>query len=81
MIRLNIHEAKTYLSEYLDRLAKGEKITLCKRNIPIAEIRPLKHGKKSPRPVGLAKGMFKVPDTFFEPLPVDITASFYNDRP
>jgi hypothetical protein len=39
MIRLNIHEAKTHLSRYLDRLAKGEKIMLCKRNVPITENR------------------------------------------
>jgi antitoxin (DNA-binding transcriptional repressor) of toxin-antitoxin stability system len=41
MIKLNIHEAKTHLSRYLSRLAKGETITLCKRNVPIAEIRPI----------------------------------------
>ena len=28
MIKVNIHEAKTHLSEYLDRLAKGEIIIL-----------------------------------------------------
>ena len=41
MIKLNIHEAKTHLSKYLLKLEKGEKILLCKRNIPIAEIIPL----------------------------------------
>lgn len=29
MIRLNIHEAKTHLSKYLGRLARGETILLC----------------------------------------------------
>ena len=69
MIRLNIHEAKTNLSKYLDRLAKGEKILLCRRNVPIAEIRPLPPKTGSKRPVGLAKGQFEVPESFFEPLP------------
>jgi antitoxin (DNA-binding transcriptional repressor) of toxin-antitoxin stability system len=41
MIKLNVHEAKTHISRYLERLAGGETILLCKRNIPIAEIRPL----------------------------------------
>ena len=41
MIKLNIHEAKTHLSKYLAKLAKGETIVLCKRNTPIAEIRSL----------------------------------------
>lgn len=33
MIRLNIHEAKTHLSKYLERLAGGETILLCKHNV------------------------------------------------
>jgi len=41
MIKLNIHEAKIDQSAYLDRLAQGEIIILCKGNVPIAEIRPL----------------------------------------
>lgn len=40
MLRVNVHEAKTHLSKYLSLLAKGETILLCKRNVPIAEIRP-----------------------------------------
>ncbi len=76
MIRLNIHEAKTHLSKYLRRLANGETILLCKRNIPIAEIRPLPAGSDSPRPVGLAKGRFQVPAEFHEPLPDEILDAF-----
>lgn len=69
MIRLNIHEAKTHLSAYLARLEQGETILLCRRNVPIAEIRPLPKKRAAPRPIGLAKGLFEVPDSFFEPLP------------
>jgi len=76
MIRLNIHEAKTHLSKYLKRLAKGETILLCKRNIPIAEIRPIPPVKESQRSIGLAKGQFQVPPEFHEPLPAEIVASF-----
>jgi antitoxin (DNA-binding transcriptional repressor) of toxin-antitoxin stability system len=81
MIKLNIHEAKTHLSRYLSRLAKGETITLCKRNVPVAEIRPIPPDRKSRRPIGLAKGTFKVPKKFHEPLPEDIIKSFYDGRP
>jgi antitoxin (DNA-binding transcriptional repressor) of toxin-antitoxin stability system len=69
MIKLNIHEAKTHLSRYLPALARGETILLCKRNHPIAEIRPIKQSSGKNRPIGLAKGRFTVPETFFEPLP------------
>jgi antitoxin (DNA-binding transcriptional repressor) of toxin-antitoxin stability system len=76
MIRLNIHEAKTHLSRYLSRLAKGENILLCKRNVPIAEIRPLPPRKESKRPIGLAKGQFKIPKEFYKPLPPEVVSAF-----
>jgi antitoxin (DNA-binding transcriptional repressor) of toxin-antitoxin stability system len=69
MIRLNIHEAKTHLSKYLARLKTGESILLCRRNIPIAEIRPLPSEPKVRRPIGLAKGCFEIPPELYEPLP------------
>lgn len=75
MIRLNIHEAKTHLSRYLDRLSKGEIIVLCRRNVPIAEIRPVPTPRTEPRPFGLAQG-FEVPDSFFDPLPDDLVDAF-----
>lgn len=77
MIKLNVHEAKTHLSRYLDRLAQGEKIVLCKRNVPIAEIRPLPEKRALSRPIGLAKGEFEIPDEFFDPLPEDVIAGFW----
>ena len=77
MIKLNVHEAKTHLSRYLAKLARGETILLCKRNIPIAEIRSLPSHRKNKRPVGLAKNKFKIPPEFFEPLPSDVVNSFY----
>ena len=76
MIRLNINEAKTHLSRYLPRLARGETIVLCKRNVPIAEIRPLPQARTGSRPIGLAKGTAKLPPSFFEPLPSDLEAAF-----
>ena len=81
MIRLNIHEAKTYLSEYLVKVEAGETIILCKRNKPIAEIRPLPARLREPRPIGLAKGVFRVPDSFFVPLPEEILSEFEGRMP
>ena len=76
MIKLNIHEAKTHLSKYLERLSKGETIILCKRNTPIAEIRPLPTARTKKRPIGLAKKELVVPASFFEPLPDEIIKGF-----
>jgi len=69
MIRLNIHEAKTHLSKHLRRVKKGETIILCERNVPIAEIRPIRPESRGPRPIGLDKGRLVVPENFNDPLP------------
>ena len=58
MIKLNIHEAKTHRSKYLSKLKPGERILLCKRNQPVAEITPLPEVPPRPRPIGLAKENF-----------------------
>jgi antitoxin (DNA-binding transcriptional repressor) of toxin-antitoxin stability system len=76
MIRLNIHEAKTHLSRYLERLRQGETIVLCRRNEPIAEIRPLTRARTEPRPFGLAAESFSVPPSFFDPLPEEVLDGF-----
>lgn len=76
MIKLNIHEAKTHLSKYLHNLRDGETILLCKRNEPIAEIRPLKKQSQEKRPIGLAKGVFTVAESFFDPLAEDVLETF-----
>ena len=77
MIRLNIHEAKTHLSKYLVRMEKkGEPIVLCRRNVPIAEIRPIKQPLRGKRPIGLAKGKAEILPSFFDPLPDDVLDAF-----
>ncbi len=77
MIKLNIHEAKTHLSRYLEKLKKGETIILCKRNEPIAEIRPLPVHPNRKRPIGLAKGQLTIPKEFFDSLPDDTIQAFH----
>ncbi len=82
MIKLSIHKAKTHLSQYLSKLASGEKIIICKRNIPIAELVPIVQlERKANRPISLAKGQFTVPEDFFKPLPADTIISFYSEKP
>lgn len=78
MKRVNMHEAKTHLSRYLAELEPGETLILCNRNQPIAELRPLPAKSMTPR-LGVAKGEFEVPDSFFEPLPEEILKAFNGD--
>lgn len=75
MIRLNIHEARAHLSRYLARVAAGETVVICNRNVPVAELRPLPGRRTRRRPIGLARGVLVVPPSFFEPLPEEEAAA------
>ena len=80
MIRINIHDAKTHLSRYVERVEEGETFLLCRRNVPVAEIRPVAKPATGRRPIGLAKGTFEIPEEFFEPLPDELLDLFAGKR-
>ncbi len=71
-----MHDAKTNLSRYLAELHEGETIVLCRRNIPVAEIRLIGSNQREPAAPGRWKGKLEVPPEFFEPLPDDLLDSF-----
>jgi antitoxin (DNA-binding transcriptional repressor) of toxin-antitoxin stability system len=79
MISLNINEAKAHLSKYLHAVEDGETVVLCRRNVPVAEIRllPSKTSSGLPRPIGLAQDRGEpLPEGFFDELPKEILAAF-----
>ena len=77
-----MHEAKTHLSRYVALLEKGgETILLCRRNVPIAEIRPLPQDAREVAPLGRWKGQIEIPEAFFEPLPEHLVAPFEGREP
>lgn len=73
MIRVNVQDAKTHLSKYLEQVEKGETILLCRRNVPIAEIRrlPPPEPPKQPRELGLSPGQAAILPGFWDDLPED----------
>ena len=62
-------------------MKKGETIILCERNVSVAEIRPIKTESRQLRPIGLDKGRFAVPASFFEPLPDWLLDAFEGKKP
>lgn len=64
MRSVNLHEAKTHLSELVGAAAAGEEIVIAKAGKPMARLVSLE--KPAPRRPGLAKG--RVTEAFFEPL-------------
>ena len=83
MINLNINEIKTHFSSYLAKVSKGETLIVCKRNIPIAEIKPISAPPDKKRPIGLAGKEypdFEISAAFFEPLPDDMVDGFNGEE-
>lgn len=75
MTKVNIEEANALLSSLLDQAQSGETVVICRRNIPVAVLRPIPLERTAPRRTGIDRGM-KIPDSFFEPLPVELIESF-----
>ena len=65
MKRIDIREVQDHLERHVDEMAPGETITLCQRGTPVAEMRRLPTPRSKPRPFGLDRGRFTVPDSFF----------------
>jgi prevent-host-death family protein len=73
--KVNLYEAKVHLSALVDRVAQGETIVICRRNVPTAELRPVRRQRRTRRPIGLVRAL-EVPKSFFEPLPEDVVGGF-----
>jgi antitoxin (DNA-binding transcriptional repressor) of toxin-antitoxin stability system len=76
MIVVNIAEAKAKLSQYLEALARGERVIIAKWNRPVAELKAIAAPRTEPRPIGGAKGAVEVPPSFFDPLPDEWVDAF-----
>ncbi|MEM7676137.1 MAG: type II toxin-antitoxin system prevent-host-death family antitoxin [Myxococcota bacterium] len=66
-MKVNVHEAKTTLSQLLERAHAGEEVIIAKNGRPYARLVPLE--APGPRVPGLLNGV--VDDAFFDPLPDD----------
>ena len=74
MPQVNIHEAKTRLSQLLLRVAAGEEIVIARAGKPVAKLIPI--GTREQRVFGTDRGRFEVPEDFDAPLDDATLASF-----
>jgi prevent-host-death family protein len=65
---VNIHDAKTHLSRLLERVQRGERITIAKAGRPIAILGPIE-GTATRRPIGLDRGKVVIHPDFDDPIP------------
>jgi prevent-host-death family protein len=73
--RVNIYDAKSRLSELVDRAAAGEEIVIAKAGKPRARLGPLTSPKVRRKPGG-GKGKVWVAADFDSPLPPELLAGF-----
>ncbi len=77
MTKVNILEAKTHFSRYIDQVEKGEVIVVCRHNRPVAELRAIQTVPIRPvRVAGLLKGQVSWDRDAFAPMTTDELAEF-----
>jgi len=64
MRTVNIHEAKTHLSRFVDAAAAGEEIVIARAGKPVARLVALESGESQPRRLGQGEGRFTLPENF-----------------
>lgn len=77
---VSLYDAKTHLSELVDRAAAGEEIVIAKSGKPKARLVPLKkQDVKKLRVPGKGKGEVWIANDFDAPLPPEELARWYDD--
>jgi prevent-host-death family protein len=79
MKQVNVHQAKTHLSRYLEEVEAGAEVVIAKAGKPIAKLSPVR-GKRRRRKLGALDGKFKIPHDFDAPLPASVVAGFEGRR-
>ncbi len=64
MQTVNIHDAKTQFSRYVDQAEAGEEIVIARAGKPVARLVALKSSASQPRKLGLGKKQFTFPENF-----------------
>lgn len=81
MRKVNIHEAKTTLSQLVEAVEAGEDVVIARAGRPVAQLTRVHAARKGVK-FGTLKGMFKrVSADFDAPLPAGVLASFNGNSP
>ena len=75
MKSINIYEAKTRLSQLVDKAASGEDVILSRNGKPLVRITALAPKRRTIK-FGVLKGEVKVSADFDAPLPNEVLAEF-----
>ncbi|MCC7049073.1 MAG: type II toxin-antitoxin system prevent-host-death family antitoxin [Alphaproteobacteria bacterium] len=65
---VTVHDAKTNLSRYIKEACAGTEIVIARGKTPVVRLAPIA-AQKPKRTPGRLKGIIKVDESFFDPLP------------
>jgi prevent-host-death family protein len=68
MVQVNMHEAKTRLSQLVELVQRGERVVIARGGIPVAELVPHKPSHAERRG-GQWRGKARIADDFDAPMP------------
>ncbi len=74
-VSYNVYEAKTHLSQLLDRAAAGEEIIIARAGRPVARLVALASAPRRPRTPGAWRGQVRMASDF-DQLPAELEAAF-----
>ena len=75
----NIHQAKTHLSQLIERVLRGEEVIIGRAGKPVAKLVPYQQSN-APRKGGQWRGKVRMAADFDE-LPEDLAAAFSGENP
>jgi prevent-host-death family protein len=75
METVNIYDAKTRLSQLVDKVVAGEDVVVSRNGKPLVRITRLDSGRRPIR-FGVLKGKVKITRDFDAPLPSNVLADF-----
>jgi prevent-host-death family protein len=81
METVNIHQAKTHLSQLLSRVELGEEIVIANSGVPVAKLVPIKTKKIDRRSsMGIDQELFQVLNDFNASSPAELLAAFKGEE-
>ncbi|TAK78040.1 MAG: type II toxin-antitoxin system Phd/YefM family antitoxin [Gammaproteobacteria bacterium] len=76
---VNIHDAKTHFSKFINQALKGDEIIIARGGKPLVRLVPYTE-ETAIRRGGQFRGLIHISDDFNAPLPEEILKHFYGDE-
>jgi prevent-host-death family protein len=78
-MNVSVADARNNLTQILQRVEKGEKITICRHGKPVVDLVPSNPVQREPRKFGTLKGKIKILDPKWEKPQNDLEAWLKGD--